>query len=67
MEAASSANTVQTQALAHSSYNPPTCAKLLILRASNLCKQGVAGSNPVTSTNSFNNLRFVAISSLYPL
>ena len=28
-------------------------AKLLILRASNLCKQGVGGSSPPTSTNPF--------------
>jgi hypothetical protein len=32
-----------------------------------LCKQGVAGSNPVTSTNSFNNLQLVAIGSLFPM
>src|SRR5262249_18899228 len=31
--------------------------KLLISRATNLCKQGVAGSIPVTSTTQFNDLR----------
>jgi hypothetical protein len=29
----------------------------LILRATNLCKQGVAGSIPVTSTNSFSDCK----------
>jgi hypothetical protein len=32
-----------------------------------LCKQGVTGSIPVTSTNSFNDLRVVVISSPWPL
>ena len=33
-----------------------TLCNLLILRAANLCKQGVGGSNPPTSTNQFSSL-----------
>jgi len=40
----------QTRVLAYCSYNPPTCAKLLILGASNLRDQGVGGSNPLAPT-----------------
>jgi hypothetical protein len=38
------------------------CGRVAQLGEHLLCKQGVAGSNPVTSTNSFNDLRVVDIS-----
>jgi len=40
----------KSKASAKKSYMPRITANLLILRGANLCKQGVAGSNPVTST-----------------
>jgi hypothetical protein len=43
-------------AVAHLGSLRPLAANLLILRATNLCKQGVTGSIPVTSTNQFSNL-----------
>ena len=36
--------------------SPSHPCNLLILRATNLCRQGVTGSIPVTSTNQFSNL-----------
>jgi hypothetical protein len=50
MDAKWSRNAARTRSLAHISGLVLTLAKLLILRASNLCKQGVAGSIPATST-----------------
>jgi len=43
--------------LAHSRASEPSLAKSSVSRAARLCKPGVAGSNPVTSTNFFSDCK----------